>query len=306
MENNNERAMQKARENFQHKQEKISSVREMFHNVSFPDVEEQMIAHYSRGTDLSEATLMSNRAILIGSYPGNDNVYEYGIISKQYNMITHEESIASMLEILPDYPEFGEPKFDVRVFADGAKMKFTVDFPEVEPIEVKAKDTVGMRLTGQNSYDLQLEYGFAVEALALICTNGLVGYKALGGYNTRHKGTLDIDRSGTIVAGAMTAFSEQTEIWKSWADKQLGVTEFKEIVDGMPFGSRHTTEILELPIIQKEDTLKSLGLKGKADLWSVNLAATQFLTHEVNSEMVQIDKNEKLAKYLHNTALKLA
>ena len=301
MENNNEREMQEMMEKFQTKKETIQEVREMFPSSIFPDVEEQMIAHYSRGTELSEATLMSNKSILIGTFPDDTEKvpYEYGIISKQYNVVTHEEAIKSMIDILPDFPEFGQPKYSIRIFDDGAKMKFNVDFPEIDTTDIAENDPVAMRLTGQNSYDLAWEYRFAIEAFMLICSNGLMGFQKLGGYNNRHKNSLNLDYSGNVVAGAMGAFSEQTKIWKTWADKQLGVTEFKEIVDGLPFGRRHTQEILELPIIQKDVTLKELGMSGKVSLWDVNLAASQFLTHEVESEMVKADKGEKLAKYLH-------
>ena len=295
-----EQEMKKMEEDFNKRQENIQMVREMFPEVTFPDVEEQMIAHYARGTKLADATLMESKSILIGNFPGSEEVHEYGIISKQYKFITHEETIAAMLEIMPDFPEFGEPVYDVKVFDMGAKLKFYVDFPDVEPIEVAANDKVGMRLSGQNSYDLYLQYGFTAEALALICTNGLIGYKALGGYNTRHKQNLNLEISSSFIAGALTSFSEQTDISKSWAAKQLGTVEFKEIVDGLPFGSRHTEQIMELPIIQKETTLKALGMKGTCTLWDVNLACTQHITHNIESEMVKIDKGEKIAKYLHN------
>ena len=90
-----EQEMKKMEENFNKRQENIQMVREMFPEVAFPDVEEQMIAHYARGTKLSDATLMESKSILIGNFPGSEEVHEYGIISKQYKFVTHEEQISA-------------------------------------------------------------------------------------------------------------------------------------------------------------------------------------------------------------------
>lgn len=298
---NYEEKMKQMQENLQRKQETIQEVREMFPTVAFPDVEEQMIAHYSRGTDLKNATLMTGKSILIGTFPDDEQKipHEFGIISPQYNVVTHEEAIKTTLDTLKDFPEFGEPDFNIKVLSSGARMRYTIDFPEVKSVPITVGDPVGIRLAGKNGYDLLWEYVVSTEAAALVCLNGLIGYEMLEKYSCRHKSTLNLDYSGTVIAGSMTAFSEQTEVWKRWASKQLGTTEFKEIIEGLPFGSRHTDQILELPIIQKDTTLKALGQKGKATLWDTNLAVTQFLTHEVESEIVTIEKGEKVAKYLH-------
>ncbi len=298
----NTMSMQEMQAEYNKKQETIQRVREMFPDVAFPDVEEQLIAHYSRGDDISNATIMSGRKLLIGKFPGFEEEHEYGIISNRYQVVTHEETVANMVDTLENHPEFGQPVIHPRILNHGAKMRIVVDFPEAPTIDVTNNDPVTVRISGQNSYDLMWEYSVGVEGFCMVCSNGLMGWASLEKYNNRHNSGLAIDRSEQIISGALNAFSEQTEIWKLWANTKLGLTDFTEVISGLPFGVRHTEQIMELPQTQKKTTLRALGEKGKATLWDVNLSATQFLTHEVESEAVKIDKGREVSKYLHQIA----
>lgn len=298
----NTQSMEQMMTEYNQKQETIQRVREMFPKISFPDVEEQLIAHYSRGDELSNATLMSGRKVLIGKFPDLEEEFEYGIISNRYKVITHEEAIASVVDTLEKHPEFGEAVVEPKILHDGAKIRIIVDFPEAPKIEVTNNDPVSVRISGQNSYDLAWEYSVGVEGFCQVCTNGMMGWASLEKYNNRHNSGLVLDRSEIVISGALNAFSEQTEIWKLWANTKLGVTAFTEVISGLPFGSRHTEAILELPQTQKNTTLKSLGEKGKATVWDVNLSTTQFLTHEIESENVRVDKGREISKYLTGIA----
>jgi hypothetical protein len=293
------KTMQQMQQEYDIKQETIVRVREMFPNVQFPDIEEHLLAHYQLG-NMENAHIMNNRRLIVGNY--NNDMYEFGIISKEYKVITHEETIASLIDVLPEFPEYGKPEINVNILNHGEKMRLIVDFPEAPKIEVAKKDPVVIRITGQNSYDLAWEFSIGVEGFCEICAIGLMGWKSLEKYNKRHNSGLFLNQSRKVLAQGMTAFSEQTEIWKLWADKMLPTPTFMKVIEGLPFGERHTEKILELPQTQKNETLKTLGEKNKASIWDVNLSVTQFLTHEIKSEAVRVDKGKKVAKYLENIA----
>ena len=298
---NVEQMMEEMKQAHAEKQETIQRVREMFPDIQFPDVEEHLILHYPRGAELEDAQVMRGRRLLVGNF-GGDTYEEYGIISKEYHVVTHEEAIASLIDVLPEFPEYGEPEIKTKFIGNGAKMRVVIDFPEAPTITVAKNDPVRVRITGQNSYDLQWEYSVGVEGYVQVCSNGMMGWEALEKYNKKHNSTLMLDQSRFVLGNAMQAFSEQTEIWKLWSTQKLPVATFQHVIDGLPFGERHTEKLMELPIIQKKDTLKNLGTKGKATLWDVNLAATQFLTHEVESEKVKVDKGKEVAKFLSSIA----
>ncbi len=290
------------------RQEIIQKVRDVFSDVSFPDVEPQLLAHYQRGTQLEDARLMPEKTVLVGSFENNPTQqFPYGIVSPQYKMVTHEEMLYSTLDGLKDNAaDWGEPKIDIRLWNDGARMKFHIDFPKFKAVNVAINDPVSLRISGTNSYDLGLEFRVAAEALVLKCTNGMVGTEVLEKYNCRHKGNLDISMSKNVLNDSVLAFMEQAEIWKTWSNQPLSIEQFQPVFDGLPFGERHSKELLELPIVQKEMSLLALAQSGKATLWDVNLGVTQYLTHTVESEMVKMKKGAEVSLYLHEVGYKLA
>ena len=292
-------------EKFAKQQEIVAEIHETFPEISFPEIEEQLLARYSRGEDITSSKIMNNKSLIVGNFHGVE--HEYGIISGQYKTVLHEEALHSAMQSVRAVEDIlGKADIKVNVFADGARMKFTMDFPEYEKVPVAINDPVGLRISGTNSYDLGLEYRLMTEALVLKCLNGLIGGDVLEKYNSRHKGTLSLETSTNIVQQATIAFKKQTDIWNEWSKMALEATPFREIYEGLPFGEKHSKDILQLPIIQKEDCLANLVKAGQATLWDISLATSQFLTHEVESEMVRMDKGMRVAKHLQKASLKLA
>ena len=296
--------IQKMQEKMVKQEEVVSEIHEMFPDVEFPTVESQLLARYQRGTEITDSTIMSGRSLLVGNYGGSE--WEYGIVSDQYNTVLHEEAIHTALDSIKKMDALGEPEIKINIFGDGARMKFFMDFPEYEAVPVAVNDPVGLRISGTNSYDLSMEYKLLTEALVLKCLNGMVGGEVLESYNSRHKGNLNLETSGIAIANATNAFAKQTDIWKAWAHTAIKGSEFLPIFEKLPFGERHSKEILELPIIQKEASLQQLAKADEVTLWDMSLATTQFLTHAVPSEMVRMDKGMKVAKYLQKVSYNLA
>ena len=302
--------MKHAMQIMQEKQEIIQKIRGVFPDTKFPNVEGQLLAHYQRGTELKDSTLLPEKSILVGTFdtPEKDGMqFPYGIVSPQYKLVTHEEMIYNVLDGLKDNASsWGKPEIKIRLWNFGARMRFNIDFPKFEAVNIAINDPVSLRISGTNSYDLALEFKVAAEALVLKCENGMVGTEVLEKYNCRHKGSLDIKMSKSVLSDSVSAFLEQAAIWKKWATLPMPAEKFQPVFDGLPFGERQSKEMLALPIIQYGAPLNERVIGGKASLWDVNLMVTQYLTHKCESEMVKMRKGAEVSSYLHEVAVEMA
>jgi hypothetical protein len=239
-----------------------------------------------------DKTVVENRKLILDSNTGA----QFDIVSDQYELIPHEVATHNLLRSIPE--EFGTPKLKFRMWQDGARFRLEASFPDLGNFEVKEGDAVEPRITQMNSLDRSTFYGLEFGATELVCTNGLVAYKQRSTTKRRHVfGAEDIDKLADSMKHEMENFSEQLGIWQQWNHMQIGsVEELVLDLEALPFSEKEREKLLVLPLMNNENrTLKGLVADGKATLWDVNSAATQYATHEVNSDQRQFDLERKIA-----------
>jgi hypothetical protein len=233
---------------------------------------------------------------LVGNFHGKEHIYAEP--SGKYKLIHHEEVIANTIEFVQSESlkdVYGNPVFEPKMWADGSRMKFTVTFPDalIEIPTPKGKVSVAPRISLINSYDLSKKLQILFEALQLVCSNGMVAYRAIEGTQKRHMIGLDLNKQLSLIQPGIANYPKQIEFWKKLAVLHLTGPEFENFLPLLPFGQRHVDAIMHLDIIGTGGTLFQQYKNNKMNGWEIHNAVTQFLTHSIQSEEVYLDKSMK-------------
>jgi len=236
---------------------------------------------------------------------GEDIPNVVGVRSDEYKFIRYEVLTKKFEEVIDRYEgAFGKPVFDFAFPKDGARFLCNVDFPEmVKPVREngpKVGQDISPRCGFKSSLDMCWEYATFIGAIRLICTNGMVAYQIESQMNKKHRQTLDVDDINQHVIPTLDRFDEQVAIWGAWAETEFTALQTEKLVDALPFGNRHTDEILALPEKSTQETLNQWMAADKVNKMAFHNVATQFLSHEVESEMVRVEKAQKVARIFHN------
>lgn len=219
----------------------------------------------------------------------------WDIVSDNYAMIPHEKALYDILSNIPE--EMGHVDVKFQLWAEGARFKADLLFPEIErAVPIKVGDIVVPRMSVKSSYDRSLLHGVEFGGEQLVCTNGLVMFKANQKLKRKHIAGSHV--TPEIIAKLAENFIEEysisTEQWKKWANTQLSNTQVREVIEELPFSDPEKERILNLPLMNNENK-NLIGLE-KPTLWDINSAATQFAKHEVRGENRSISLEESIAQ----------
>ncbi len=301
-----------ARQKHAEKQEGINDVRNRYSNIKFPNVYTRPVSFKDGGKTID----IDGRVAIVGDtvepqMNKETQVMEdvpitpfYGFASDQYKIAPHEEAILALEEMLKEldgsYTDEA-PIIEPAVFNQGAKMTVNVRFPGAEypvgPNQEKVQVMVEMR----NSYDLGWEFMIRFKAHQKICSNGMYGMKEMQRISKKHRLNLNPGKLVKEVSTYMDRFSEQIGMWDKWAQKKLTENGIGEIFEALEFSEKRIEEVKLLPMTGRNESMDSLFKKDDLTLWDVNSAITQFVTHEIESDMVRIDLGEKTAKVLQES-----
>lgn len=228
----------------------------------------------------------------------NDNHF-FDVVSDRYHLVTHEEVVHDLLSSVPT--EFGDSEVSIKIYGGGARVRADVTFPNLpESIgQIKEGDKVNPRVSAYSSLDRSTYHGIITGAEQLVCANGLVSFVA-GDMNKRKHiigSTITPEQFTADVQTFLTEFSQTTDLWRTWANRQLEKTEFKEVMEALPFSEPEIEKILELPLMNNDN--KFLKQLDKVTLWDVSSASTQFAKHVVRGEQRAINLEIQIAAVLH-------
>jgi len=239
---------------------------------------------------------VTNRLLVMDRNTGS----QYDIVSGRYDLIPHEVAVFNTLQAIPE--EFGTPKLKFNFWQGGARFRMEATFPDVARLEVKPGDPVEPKIIQTNSLDRSTFYGMEFGAVELVCTNGLVSYRKKGGSSRRHiygaEDTIDIANG---MKKEMENFADQVGIWSRWNEIQIGTIEEAELViSDIPFSEKEQESVLLLPLMNNDNqTVRGLIEQGKATLWDVHSAATQFTTWDIHTDHRKFDIESKIGKTFH-------
>ena len=269
--------------------EQCEEIRNQYPHVNWPDPAKEPL-FYGR---LSKSEIQGRHAIV--NHKTGD---VFGLCSDDYALLRHEKVVYDIQNVVAEFQEYGNPEISIKLMDDGAKMVMTVKFPEAESTIVR-KDKVVPLIKSKNSYDLKWQRHDQFGANQLICTNGLTAFKVNAALKKRHmNGLLDPEMFKSMLNVGMTQISEQLGIWQKWAETSLELPLFEEVTEKL-FSPAEREKILSLRLMEREEPLQALITRNEATIWDAHSALTQFLTHEVRSELRKEEDPDEVSRLFH-------
>jgi hypothetical protein len=171
---------------------------------------------------------------------------------------------------------------EVYVTDSGSKMRVNYDFKghDIEIPEVG--DTMGFRLTLQNSFDRSLRVSFALGMLRLVCTNGMQTLEKEFDMLKKHSAQLDLDKLLTTEAidSALNRFKESGDVFGRLAMAKITQDEGKAALGNLLKKNVFSEKVRE-GIANRFDnpTYEEDGKAGnERNLYQLYNAVTQHLT----------------------------
>ena len=208
----------------------------------------------------------------------------FGICSDIYQIV-HYEDLVKMTELtVEQMPEFGNIKITPKVFNGGSKLDIIAKFTDVE-YEIKKGDFINPSIHIRSSYDLGWKLTSLFGAFRIVCSNGMTVGNVFSKFARRHVVSLDPSLLRDNILEGMGHYSEQVGLWKDWAETKINALVYKNIWDALPFSDKEKEKIENLPETESKMVLSDKKWRDEASLWDVHSIISQFVTHEIKSEL---------------------
>lgn len=231
----------------------------------------------------------------------NNNLF--AICSTDYKLVHHEEIIKKVHDACLEIPEYGIPEMKLSLPYEGAKMKLEVKFPEMMK-DIKVGDIIIPKIDIRSSYDLMWKLRNDAGLYRVVCSNGAtvpVEGKAFN-YINRHVSTLDLSKMIEMMKEGLVLFSEQTDLWKRWANKKVNLEFYNEIWEALPFSENERSKIQELPESGSHLLLPDALKRAELTLWDFHSVVTQYVTHGIESENRKADIEPAIARVFNSAS----
>jgi hypothetical protein len=222
--------------------------------------------------------------------PDRDLVF--GVVSADYILTPHEQMLETIQKVVKDMPEFGAPTETINLYDNGAKMRATYVFKEVEAT-IKGRrwgmpsgkpDKLRPQIEVFNSYDSGWSRRIFFGAYRLICKNGLTIGEKVFAYRTRHDTIFDETSVKETLMMAMNGFSEQQRIWEQWVDRLTMPNEYERVMMALPLANKDIEAIGEQVEVSSGARLSDIKVK-TLSVWLFFNILCQYITHEMKSHL---------------------
>ena len=213
-----------------------------------------------------------------------DNDEILGWTSERYGLVNHRDVLGRADEA------FEARGIDVTrkviITEGGAKMRAQYDLSgDMFKAEVPAVgDICAYRLTAQNSFDRSLRVSFALGLVRLICTNGMTTTEKEVDMVKKHSKQLNIADliTDNALDAALAKLKDSVTVYGRLAQTELteqqGLNILKTLTQGKILSEKLREEIAKIWVNPTHDE------DAARNLYNLNNAVTQHLTHEVADE----------------------
>jgi predicted metal-binding transcription factor (methanogenesis marker protein 9) len=258
--------------------------------MDFPKVQEQKV---SVGNTICFRNVAERYKALVDP----DSGHLYGILGVNYQTLPHEHAFEMVMETLKGFPEYGTPTINPIFLKDGARMIGKVRFPEVN-LPIVKDDYVQPEIQVYNSYDGGWSFEIGFGAYMVTCANGAKVFEKMVQFRKKHyQNVFYMEEIKNILNEGLKKFSDQTEIWRAWADKKITEAQAQKVIEEMQFGKRETQKLVEEVEMRSGLTLKDHGRVYYNKLLLFFLL-TQLITHSVKSEIRKRELSARLSRTL--------
>lgn len=259
--------------------------------MNFPAVKQQPV--YLTRLNRPDSKIDGYKAIV---NPDTGNIF--GVVSEDYILTPHEQMLETINDVVVKMPEYGKPSENIKLYDNGAKMRATYVFDEVE-ITVGKSDRLHPQFEVFNSYDSGWARKIFFGAFRLVCTNGLMIGEKVFSYRTRHDTTFNKESVKGSIIMAMEQLSEQKKIWETWVDKITMPQQYEEVMNALPLANKDVEAIGKEVEISSGISLDAMKLN-TLSVWMFFNILCQYITHRMESHLKKAAVESAMRRAFHN------
>jgi len=273
-----------------------TEIRERFPDVKFPNVSIQPLQFGRR-----EVFQIPDKKAIVIEFEGS-NPFVSAICTDSYSLTPFEITVKKLIEASDEVEQKNGPyEVHISLLKNGSRLRTWSEF-KTDKKPVKKGDDIITSLGFQSSYDMGWEHTPFFGALRLVCTNGMTSGVIEKYMSHRHVQTLDLDKQKDALLTGASMMGDQLTEWKKWTNLNIDRKRTFEMMEALPFGEKHKEKILSLPETGTGETLSQWIENNKVNYWKFYNIHTQFLSHEVESELVKIEKGKEVSNIFHKMA----
>jgi len=209
-----------------------------------------------------------------------DGLVQVGTVSADYNLVTNEEVIQTAYKILEGADVLSSEPW--KTTFDGKRFMASYIVNGGREVETPVLGTIVPTVDFQNSYNLDLRHGFAVNACRIQCWNGMCVSNIVGSFTFRHLGDslreLEEASANLIAILSNTRFREVVAQFEHMAEVSYSPEEAGILLKSLPI-----TDNLAGKIVR--------NLEGNS-MWDIYNSITNLLT--VSSTFGDRQRNAQL------------
>lgn len=212
-----------------------------------------------------------------------DNNHVYSVLTNKYEITQHEEIMEIVNNAIANNTDYGDPVEKVQLYENGAKMRASLIFEDVE-VTIDKGDKIHPQIEIFNSYDGGWARKIMFGAFRVVCSNGLViGEKAFE-FKQKHIQIFDEIAVGKAINASMEKFSEQHKVWEQWVDRVTTPEEYEKVITDLNLSKKDQDAIAQEVEISSNITMDDLRTKTLSKWMFFNILC-QYFTHSVKSHL---------------------
>ena len=218
-----------------------------------------------------------------------------GMAKDNYAVVPNDELVNTAREA---FTNLKADNYEEKLFCTLGGSRFYGEYTfKDKTIEVpKVGDTIGLRLTLNNSYDRSCKVGFSMGFVRLICTNGMVTNSRDYDFDQLHTGKVPIAEAQDAIERAFKGFNaDSMAVFGDMAHQEITQKQGEIIVDNMAIKSlvsaaaRDSVKMIWAdPTHQKADANRNL--------FNLYNAFTQHLTHSPTAGYDKFENSRKTSR----------
>jgi hypothetical protein len=157
------------------------------------------------------------------------------------------------------------------------------------------KDIIYPTVYAYNSFDRAFKYSLDFGIMRIICTNGMMVGERFARFVMRHTTGLDVEKSIKILAQGFDIYEQQLGVWKQWQKVIMNFKDFENIVTALKFSNKALEELKELKEAGTGVNYAEIQ-KNKVSKWLAYCLLTQFVTHNIKSQMQRISYDQQVRR----------
>ena len=138
-----------------------------------------------------------------------------GVNGSKYKPIEHDDVVNSILDAVSDANVSQDYSLNVETFANGAKMRGIINFPDLV-IEPEVDDYINFQILFYNSYDGSWAFQQQAQGMRLWCLNGCTTADTVAKTWAKHTANVSVKGSSSKIKVGLDAFMNTKGMYQDW------------------------------------------------------------------------------------------